>query len=88
MKNNTEYSLAYFINQMPVYTKPIIIHFIWYDNTRRDYDNISFGKKFILDTMQKCGKIPNDNRRYIKGFTEKFIQGECAVEIEVEEIEE
>ena len=86
LKKETEEDISYFINQMPVYTKPIIVHFTWHDNTRRDYDNIAFAKKFILDAMQKCGKIPNDNRKYVKGFTDNFKGGECSVEIEVEEL--
>ena len=47
--------------------------FTWYCKDRRqDPDNICFAKKFILDALVKCGTIPNDNWRYIKGFTDTF----------------
>ena len=54
-------------------TKPCTVHFEWYEKTaKRDCDNIASAKKFILDAMQKQGVIPNDNQRYIKGFTDDF----------------
>lgn len=53
--------------------KPCIVKFTWIEkDARRDYDNIAFAKKFILDAMQKQGIIPNDNRKYVKGFTDSF----------------
>lgn len=41
-------------------------------NARKDPDNISFAKKFILDGMQQAGLIPNDNMKYVKGFQDIF----------------
>lgn len=52
---------------------PVHITFIWHEvDKRRDKDNVSAGKKFILDAMQKSGKLKNDNNKYISGFTDKF----------------
>lgn len=52
---------------------PVHITFIWHEvDKRRDKDNVSAGKKFILDAMQKSGKLINDNNKYIAGFTDKF----------------
>lgn len=70
--------------------KPIIVHFVWHEKTkRRDADNIASAKKFVLDAMQKFGVIPNDNQRYVKGFTDRFVSdNEDFVEVELEEIEE
>lgn len=71
--------------KMPVINCPVFIRFTWYEATRkRDKDNVAFAKKFILDAMQKIGKLPNDNNRYISGFEDRFVyrrgQG-CLVEV-------
>lgn len=88
MKEQVEKDIAYFINQLPVYTKPIKIKFTWVEkNKRRDLDNICFSKKFILDCMQKCGRIKNDNQEWVTGFTDSFKIGEdYKVIVEVEEV--
>lgn len=67
--------------------EPIIINFAWHEKTkRRDADNIASAKKFVLDAMQKQGIIPNDNRKYIKGFTDIIIDDkEDYVEVELVE---
>lgn len=55
---------------------PVHITFIWHEiDKRRDKDNVSAGKKFILDAMQKSGKLINDNNNYITGFTDLFEYG-------------
>ena len=47
---------------------PVIIHFEWIEKSkRRDIDNVYSAKKYILDAMQKCGFIENDNYKHIKG---------------------
>ena len=90
MKNDVEADIGYFINQLPKFNKPIKIHFTWIEaNKRRDYDNICFAKKFILDAMQKCGKLENDNRRWVTGFTDSFELGkEYKVILDIEEVYE
>ena len=53
---------------------PIRIAFTWHEKTRRrDADNIASAKKFILDAMQRCGVIPNDNRNIVVGFTDEIV---------------
>lgn len=55
------------------YSDKVEIDFLWVcANKRQDPDNICFAKKFILDALVKCGIIPNDNWRYINGFTDSF----------------
>jgi len=58
--------------------KPVVnpckIFFKWYDDGRRDPDNIAFAKKFILDGMVKAGVLKNDTWRYIRGFTDDFVK--------------
>ena len=54
--------------------KPCFIKFTWYEpNNRRDKDNVCFAKKFILDALQKSGKLENDNNKFIKGFSDNFV---------------
>ena len=31
--------------------------------------------KFILDALQKCGKLKNDNSTYIAGFEDAYVYG-------------
>ena len=54
---------------------------------RRDPDNVRFGVKFILDALQKCGKLKNDNSSYIAGFQDAYEYGKGqGVMIEIEEV--
>lgn len=80
LKKEVENIISMFIhnakmkNQVKAIKNPVIVHFAWHEKTKkRDYDNIASAKKFILDAMQKTGIIPNDNRKYIKGFTDTFV---------------
>ena len=58
-------------------TEPVHITFVWKEkNRKRDKDNVAFAKKFILDAMQKKGVLPNDDNRWITGFTDEFVYGE------------
>jgi Holliday junction resolvase RusA-like endonuclease len=59
-------------NQQPIKT-PVVIHFRWYTkNLKKDADNVSFSKKFVLDGLVKAGILPDDTRRWIGGFTDQF----------------
>ena len=87
MKKEVEEDIGWYINQLPKYKKPIKIHFHWVEeNKRRDLDNVCFAKKFILDSMVKAGKLQNDNRNCVTGFTDTFEYGkESKVILEIEE---
>lgn len=87
MKKNVDADIGYFINKLPKYNNPIKIHFHWVEeNKRRDLDNVCFAKKFILDSMVKAGKLKDDNRNYVKGFTDTFEYGKASkVILEIEE---
>lgn len=69
--------------------KPIVVHFEWHERTkRRDADNIASAKKYILDAMQTSGIIPNDNRKFVKGFTDVIIDDKKDfVVVKIEELE-
>lgn len=88
MKKEVESDIGWYINRLPQYNKPIKIHFLWIEeNKRRDYDNICFAKKFILDSMVKAGKLKDDNRNFVTGFTDDFEYGKSSkVILEIEEV--
>ena len=88
MKKNIEEDIGWYINTLPKYDKPIKIHFHWIEgNKKRDLDNVCFAKKFILDSMVKSGKLKDDNRNYVTGFTDTFEYGdETKVIVEIEEL--
>lgn len=88
MKKTVDSDIAYYINQLPKYDRPVKIHFIWVEeNKKRDLDNVCFAKKFILDSMVKAGKLKDDNRNYVVGFEDSFKYAkESKVILEVEEI--
>ena len=88
MKKQIEKDLAWYINKLPRYDKPIQIHFHWIEeNKRRDLDNVCFAKKFILDSMVKAGKLKDDNRNCVTGFTDTFEYGkESKVILEIKEV--
>ncbi len=73
MKQTIQNDIMIFINRLPKYEKPIQIHFHWVEeNKKRDLDNVCFAKKFILDSMVKAGKLKDDNRNFVSGFTDTF----------------
>ena len=88
MKKEVESDIGWYINLLPVYEKPIKLHFIWVEeNKRRDLDNVCFAKKFVLDAMVKAGKLKDDNRNCVTGFTDTFEYGkESKVILEIREV--
>lgn len=88
MKAAVENDLAFYINSLPTFKNPIEIHFHWVEgNKRRDLDNVCFAKKFILDCMVKCGKLKDDNRKCVTGFTDSFEYGsETKVILDIKEV--
>lgn len=89
MKQEVQAEMVYYLRKLPKFEKPVTIKFIWVSviGDRRDLDNICFAKKFILDALQECGKLKNDNRKYVTGFTDEFIYGSnYEVRLEIEEL--
>lgn len=73
LKCNVEAGIMPQLAKLKKIEKPVHITFIWHEiNKRRDKDNVAAAKKFILDALQKAGKLINDNNDYIAGFTDKF----------------
>ena len=86
MKKDLESQIGFYIATLPRFDVPVKIHFHWVEGTRRrDYDNVAFAKKFILDSMVKAGKLADDNRKCVTGFTDSFSYGqETKVILEIE----
>lgn len=76
MKAEIETEIALFIGKLPRFDNPVTIRFHWVEGSkRRDLDNVAFAKKFILDALVKRGKLKDDNRRHVQGFTDTFEYG-------------
>lgn len=87
-KKKIEKSISQYLKRLKVFKCPVIVHFTWFEkDMRRDADNIAFAKKFILDSLVKSGKLKDDSRKYVVGFTDQFKKADhTKVEITVEEI--
>lgn len=87
MKRSIENDICIFINKLPEFQNPVRINFTWIEaNKKRDLDGICFGKKFILDALVKAGKLKNDNRKNVVGFTDSFEYAkENKIILEIEE---
>ena len=90
MKKNVQRDIGYFINKLPKFEHPVIIDFTWVEkNGRRDPDNVTYAKKFILDAMVECGKLKDDNRKNVIGFKDKTIyDDEWKTILEIREVEQ
>ena len=88
MKKKIQKDIAPYIQPIPFCDRPVRIHFLWIEKTkRRDYDNVAFAKKFILDALQENGKLENDNRKWVRGFSDDFKYGdETKVIITIREV--
>lgn len=89
-KKDLEDDIGVYISKLPKFEKPIKIHFHWVEaNKKRDIDNVSAGKKFILDALVKFGRLKDDNRRCVTAFTDTFEYAkEAKVILEISEVEE
>lgn len=87
-KKDIEDDISIFISRLPVFEKPVTIHFHWVEcNKKRDLDNIAFAKKFILDALVKQGKLKDDNRKCVTGFSDTFEYGnEAKVILYIDEV--
>lgn len=88
MKKYIEEDIAVYLIDVPEYDGAVRLNFTWYEgNKRRDFDNVCFAKKFILDALVKSGKLKEDNRKIVTGFTDNFVYGDdWKVVVEIEEV--
>lgn len=76
MKRQVQDDISWFIRRLPIFEEPVTVEFTWIEgNKKRDYDNVAFAKKFILDAMVECGKLKDDNRKFVRGFKDNFEHG-------------
>ena len=55
---------------------PVEVSFCWCEKSRRrDFDNIIFAQKFILDVLQIMGILPGDGRKFVRGIRHGIIDG-------------
>ena len=74
MKVEIEQLIGCYILTLPKFEKPVKIHFHWVEGSaRRDLDNVCFSKKFILDALVNMRVLPNDSRKYVKGFYDTIV---------------
>ena len=69
---------------------PVVIWYHWHEATkRRDKDNVFSASKYILDSMQECGVLKNDNNRYIEGiFNSIEYDGTDGVDVKIYSVDE
>lgn len=66
---------------------PVKISFHWtVKNRKKDKDNITFAKKYILDGLVMAEILKNDGWNDIDSFTDTFALGKESVLITIEEI--
>lgn len=55
---------------------PVVFEFTWFEATRkRDPDNVSAAKKFILDGLVKAGVLQGDGWAHVIGFSDRWFTG-------------
>ena len=69
----------------PVKNYPVRIIFNWYSpNERKDIDNCSFAKKYLLDGMVLAKVLKDDSRKYVCAFEDHFFIDKENPRVEVE----
>lgn len=69
----------------PIENYPVKLHITWYEpNNKRDIDNITFGVKFILDSLVKCQILKDDSQKYVTGIEHEVKTDKTNPRIEVE----
>lgn len=90
MKSDLEEEIGLYVCKLPRFENPVRINFLWIEeNRRRDLDNVSGSRKFILDALVKAGVLPDDSPKYVRAFTDTFgYAKEAKVILEIEQMEE
>lgn len=75
----------------PAIEKPVRIKYTWIEkNKKRDIDNVSSAKKYILDALQRAKILKNDSPKYVIAHEDDFKydknNGDRVI-IEIEEVE-
>ena len=91
MKKENEHKIFWYIKKAKVKkvsNYPISLKIKWYEsNARRDFDNITFAVKFILDSLVNAGIIKNDNLKHVNKIEHEVLIDRNNPRIEIEIIE-
>ena len=69
-KEQTEFARLHFLRHKK-FQVPVHIDIQWYElNNKRDSDNIVFAKKWLFDGMVNAKVMPDDSRKWVKGWSE------------------
>lgn len=72
----------------PVENYPVGLKIKWFEkDSRRDWDNVTFAKKFIQDSLVNEGILMNDSRKFVSWGTDDVLVDKENPRIEVEIIE-
>lgn len=97
MKKDAEKDITWSIvqTQVPRYVKPVRLRLIWHEppsgnGQRRDFDNIVFAKKFLLDAMVTNYVLKDDDLAHVAEVEERVELepkgGNYGVQVHIEEI--
>ena len=87
LKQQIQAEISFYLQKLPK-LNTVKIDFEWHEgNKKRDLDNICFAKKFILDSLVNLGKLKDDNRKNVCGFSDSFYYGnEWKVILKIKEV--
>ena len=91
LKSEIERNIAYALKDLPVFARPVVINLTWVEgNMKRDWDNVIYAKKFIVDALVAIGKLSDDGRKYVRGYSDYYAyeKGIWKVIVEIKEIDE
>jgi hypothetical protein len=84
-KQNGDLALQQLTLKNIVTEYPVIIHFHWITPTsRKDPDNTSFAKKFLLDALVTKGILRGDTRKDIVSFEDTYSVDKENPRVEIE----
>ena len=84
-KAETEMAAWFVQGVKPIKKYPVKIAFKWFcPNKRKDPDNISFGRKAILDGLVMGGVLSGDGWKQIAGFSDEFFVDKSNPRVEIE----
>lgn len=88
LKKQIQRDIGWILKDLPSFTNPVFVKFTWIEgDMKRDWDNVTWAKKFIFDALVEQGKLTNDSRKFVKGHIDDFsyCKGEWKVIVEIKE---
>lgn len=77
-------------HKVPVFTKPVVVRFRWFEkDRRRDRDNIRSAEKYVMDALKHRRRIKNDTQKWVLDSQHEITvdKDNPRVEITIEEAE-